>query len=219
MAPLAVRLGQAFRVLVPDLPGFGRSAKPAHTLGLDELADAMDAWMDAEGLPRAAFVGNSFGCQVIVRLALRHAGRVLRAVLQGPTTDSDAPLAVQIARWLMAGFREPLSLYWVLAADRLDCGLRRGVETYLVAFHDRLKDSLPAVTVPVLVVRGDRDRIAPQRWAEEVTRFLPRARLVVLPGVAHTANYTAADALARAIAPFLWNGGELTEPPRDDVVP
>jgi 2-hydroxy-6-oxonona-2,4-dienedioate hydrolase len=46
------------------------------------------------------------------------------------------------------------------------------------------------VAVPVLVVRGSRDRIVSQAWAEAVTRLLPDARLVVIPGVAHVINFS-----------------------------
>jgi 2-hydroxy-6-oxonona-2,4-dienedioate hydrolase len=50
----------------PDLPGFGRSSKPRKVLEMVELADALAAWMARIGLPRAAMIGNSMGCQVIV---------------------------------------------------------------------------------------------------------------------------------------------------------
>ncbi len=43
----------------------------------------------------------------------------------------------------------------------------------------------------------------PQRRAEEATRLLPEARLVVIPGAAHTVNYSAPLELARVVRPFL----------------
>ncbi|MDQ3880940.1 MAG: alpha/beta hydrolase, partial [Chloroflexota bacterium] len=62
---------------------------------------------------------------------------------------------------------------------------------------------LPCVRVPTLVVRGGRDPIVPQAWAEEVARLLPRGRLVVIPGAAHAVNHDAPAALARVVLPFL----------------
>src|SRR5437867_1857927 len=50
MIPTATRLAQHYRVYVPDLPGFGKSAKPSHTLTITELADALAAWMHELGL-------------------------------------------------------------------------------------------------------------------------------------------------------------------------
>ena len=60
--------------------------------------------------------------------------------------------------------------------------------------------------MPTLVVRGSRDQIVPQRWAEEAARLLPMGRLVVIPGAAHTANYSAPMELAHVTRAFLSEG-------------
>src|SRR5919197_5156962 len=90
MVPTAERLAGVCNVYAVDLPGYGKSAKPARILSLPELADALANWMQAARLQRAHLVGNSFGCQIIVEFALRHAARADRLVLQGPTVDPDA---------------------------------------------------------------------------------------------------------------------------------
>jgi 2-hydroxy-6-oxonona-2,4-dienedioate hydrolase len=87
MVPLAEALARDFRVYAPNLPGFGRSNRPADVLDIGGLAEALAAWMAALGLGPAALIGNSLGCQVIVEVALRHRERVACLVLQGPTPD------------------------------------------------------------------------------------------------------------------------------------
>jgi pimeloyl-ACP methyl ester carboxylesterase len=77
------------------------------------------------------------------------------------------------------------------------------VRTFRYALRDRIEARLPLVRVPTLVVRGSRDTIVPQRWAEEATRLLPHGRLVVIPGAAHTLVYKVPAELVRAIRPFL----------------
>ncbi len=204
MVPTAERLAPYFRVYAPDLPGFGRSAKPSHVLNLTELADALDGWMQAVGLERAVLLGNSFGCQIIVEFFLRHPERVERAVLQGPTVDPKARTALQqIIRWQLDSPREPPSLGLVLIRDYRDCGVRRVVRTFQYALQDRIEEKLPHMQIPTMVVRGGRDPIVPQRWAEEATRLLPEGRLVVIPGAAHTVNYNSPLELARVARPFL----------------
>ncbi len=59
------------------------------------------------------------------------------------------------------------------------------------------------MAVPTIVMRGSRDPIVPQEWAEEATRLLPRGRLVIVRGAAHTINYGAPEALLRVVRPFL----------------
>ena len=108
MAPIAEALSAHYRVYVPDLPGFGKSGKPPHVLSLVELSDTLAAWMQEAGLERAAFLGNSFGCQIIADLAVRHPGRVERAVLQGPTMDPRGRTVLrQIGGFLLDMPREP----------------------------------------------------------------------------------------------------------------
>ncbi|WP_234186739.1 alpha/beta fold hydrolase [Shinella sp. NM-101] len=78
-------LAQDFRVIVPDMPGYGRSSK-----GIDkrdsfgDLAGALRGLLDTMGIARAHFAGNSLGGAAALRLALESAERVDRLVLMGP---------------------------------------------------------------------------------------------------------------------------------------
>jgi 2-hydroxy-6-oxonona-2,4-dienedioate hydrolase len=99
MVPFAELLAPCHRVYAPDLPGFGKSEKPAHALSLVELTDALAGWTQAIGLESAAFLDNSFGCQIVADLALRYPELVERVVLQGPTMDPRGRTAwQQVAR-------------------------------------------------------------------------------------------------------------------------
>lgn len=78
-------LAERFRLIVPDMPGYGRSTK-----GLDrkdpfgDLAGAMLGLMDALGVAKAHALGNSLGGACALRLALEQPARVDRLVLLGP---------------------------------------------------------------------------------------------------------------------------------------
>lgn len=213
LLPTLRRLAPDAEVWAPDLPGFGDSDHPRRALSLPELADALAAWMDAVGLSRAAMLGNSLGCQVIGHLALQHPDRVTRAVLVGPTRDPRAHGPVgQAVRLLRDAPREAPSLIPLAVADYLRAGPTRMWRTLLDALSAHVEDRAPHVRVPVLVVRGQRDPIVPQRWAEELTALLPDARLVVIPGAAHAVNYSAPAALVDAVRPSSW--GRTGPPPR-----
>jgi 2-hydroxy-6-oxonona-2,4-dienedioate hydrolase len=208
MVPTAVRLAREYRVYAPDLPGFGHSDKPPRTLDIPELADALVAWMDTAGLERVALVGNSLGCQIIVDSAIRYHARVEKLVLQGPTMDRYArTLRQQLGRGLLDVLREHPSQPLVQTRDYAKFGLRRSLRTFQFAVRDRIEDKLPLVQAPTLVVRGERDPIVSQRWAEEVTQLLPSGRLVVIPGAPHTLNYSTPQAFVRVLRPFLEGAG------------
>lgn len=74
-----------FRVLVPDMPGYGKSSKDIDaTDPFGSLAAAMHALLDALDIPRAHVVGNSLGGACALRMALERPERIGRIVLMGP---------------------------------------------------------------------------------------------------------------------------------------
>lgn len=216
LVPLAERLAARAHVYIPDLPGYGRSDCPAgRDLTVPELADALLAWMDRTGLDRPHLLGNSFGCQVIVDLAARRPDRVDRLVLQGPTMDPHARSAWrQALRWLAVTPFERPSEGLVLLRDLWDLGPRRAVDMIRLALADPIEAKLERVVAPTLVVRGTRDAIVPQRWAEEVAGLLPNGRLVVIERAAHTINYSQPAWLAEVAWPFLTGGDSDGDPAR-----
>lgn len=58
-----------------------------------------------------------------------------------------------------------------------------------------------------MVVRGEHDPIANQRWCEEIARLCPQGHLVIIPGVAHTLCYTAPVELAAVSRSFVKEAG------------
>ena len=215
MVPTAERLSHSYGVFVPDLPGFGKSDKPARALNVSELADALDAWMEAAGIERAVLVGNSLGCQVIAEMAARSPDRVAGVVLTGPTVDpAGRTLYEQFKRLLVDATRERFSLIFVWLRSLFEAGLSRGWQTARHALEDRIEEHLPRVHVPALVVCGERDPVAPRAWAEQVARLLPRGRMVVIPGGPHALNYSAPDELVVLIREFVESEVSATRVPR-----
>ena len=90
-------LAEHFRVIVPDMPGYGRSAK-----GVDQsdpfgyLADTIRGLIDELGIATAHVIGNSYGGAAALRIALDTPGRVGKLILMGPGgigTTRGAPTA------------------------------------------------------------------------------------------------------------------------------
>lgn len=217
MIPLAQLLAEQAPVYVPDLPGFGKSDHPAAPLDIGGLADALAGWMRAVGIARAVLIGNSMGCQVIAELGRREPALVARAVLIGPTIDRRGRSALEQARRLIAvaPYENP-SLVGVQLRDIWSAGLRETLATARYAIEDRIEAKLPELSMPVLVVSGSRDRIAPPRWAAELANRLPRGQLRILEGGGHALNYSAPDQLLSIVAPFL---NQQVETKADDDCP
>ena len=78
-------LAKYFTVVVPDMPGYGRSTKRIdHEDPFGDLAAAMGDLLDVMGVQRAHLVGNSYGGAAALRMALDRPDRVDRMVLNGP---------------------------------------------------------------------------------------------------------------------------------------
>ena len=192
MVPTATLLAHEHPVYVPDLPGFGRSEKPAKELDIPGLAAALLGWLDAAGLDRVVLLGNSLGCQTIAELAAGHPERVRRTVLIGPTMGPECSTALRgLWRVMRDSPHESFTQPFLVAFDYAYAGLPRCYRTFHHALRHPMRARLRDVQAPTLVVRGAQDPIATQPWVEEVTRLLPCGRLVVMPGVGHTVNYSA----------------------------
>jgi aminoacrylate hydrolase len=90
------------------------------------------------------------------------------------------------------------------AAERLrrnDMGVIRRTMVALARFDATSR--LPAVTSPVLVLAGDRDRTVPFACAEALARGLPDARLIVIPDAGHALPYDQPDVFVGAVSQFL----------------
>lgn len=204
MLPTAELLAMRHNVFVPDLPGFGTSDKPTHALSVEELGDFLSVWLEAIGLSQAVFIGNSLGCQVVVDLAMRHPRQVHSAILVGPTVDSVGhTIPHQLWRGIRALFREPLALWLILARDYWSTGTKRLWDTFHWALADPVPVKFSMIHAPVLVVRGSRDLMSPQRWVEEIVKLLPRGQLIVIHYGTHATNFTAPDELVRVITEFV----------------
>jgi 2-hydroxy-6-oxonona-2,4-dienedioate hydrolase len=203
LVPMAQRVARSCRVVAPDLPGFGRSPASSSSLSIAETADLVAAWTGTSSLHAAVVVGHSVGAQVIAELAVRHPAMVGGAVLVAPTVDPQARrVRSQFGCWLANAPSEPLSFNLLAAYELVEVGPQRMVQTVRHAIDDLIEDTLPAVSCPVLLIRGERDRVVPQRWVDHLHRRAPGSQVAVIPEAAHTVVYNAPARLAQIIVDF-----------------
>lgn len=204
MLPTAFHLAPFFRVYLPDLPGFGKSEKPSHTLTLPELVEALARWMQVMDLPPAVLLGNSLGCQIIIHFALQYPQLLTHAVLVSPTMDPHTRSLLQAALRLACDLPgEPWSFLPVLLREYLSTGFHRTLQTLHYALADQPETFLSGVQAPTLIVRGSRDPLVGQAWVEELHRVLPSSQLVVVSGAGHAINFNSPEQLTRVVRSFL----------------
>jgi pimeloyl-ACP methyl ester carboxylesterase len=172
------RVREGVAATVVHLPGMGLP-RPVPPLG--ELAARLLA---AAGEGPLLLVGHSQSCQVVA-IAARDP-RVSAVVLLGPTTDPRLRSATGLlGRWLGTAWAEPWWQVPRILAQWWRTGPRAMMALWRTAAPDRIDHSLQGVQVPVVVVRGTRDRLCPRDWAAALVAAAPRGRLVELSGAAH----------------------------------
>lgn len=232
--PVVERLGATYRLIVPDLLGSGRTAKPLVDYRPDQMADHLRALLAVLGLDRLrGVVGHSQGAAVAVELCHQlPPGAVERlALLDPPPVDG--------LRWLRPFTRltrggrsaellsallphRRLAKLWLgfLYADRrrlrgevlstyAAAAGERGYATATArALHSLARLKLPLEAAPpTLLLWGARDRLFPPRLARGWQARLATSELQVLPATGHCPHEERPEAVALALGDFFSSAG------------
>ena len=222
-------LADEFTVVAWDGPGAGDSSDPPESFRLADFADCLAGFVAALGLGRPYLVGLSFGGALALELYRRHpelpAGLVLVSAYAGwagslPADEgarrlrqvldlADLPPArfAEAVGPTMFGPAAPAALAEAFAASITGfhpVGLRAMARA--VAEAD-LRDVLPRIDLPTLLLYGESDVRAPRAVAEALHAGIPGSQLVVLPGVGHACNIEAAPLFNAEVREFLTRGG------------
>jgi pimeloyl-ACP methyl ester carboxylesterase len=217
MAPLAQRL-HGYRIVVPDLPGFGATLPPPDAWGVDEYAAWVIALLDRLGIERAHVVGHSNGGRVAIAVATAHPGRVGRLVLtdsagirphhglryRGRLATFKLIRAASRWRWVPPVLRDIARRRAALrgSADyRAASGTLRASMVRLV--NADLRPQLARLTTSTLLIWGARDQETPLSDARVMERLIPDAGLVVFEGSGHFAYAEEPDRFCRIVDVFL----------------
>lgn len=195
--PLARVIAERATVYLVDLPGFGGTPKPQHGLLIEDFARLVLAALARDDVGPGVLVGHSMGCQVVVEMARQSPAAADAVVLLGPTTDSRARTALrQGARLLRDIFHESWRSNVVVFTDYLRAGPIWYAKTLPALLGYRIEEKIGALTVPVLVVRGSRDPVAPAQWVEQLAKLCRHGRMVEVAGQPHVVMYDKPEAVA-----------------------
>ncbi len=235
------RLASFARVIWMDKRGTGLSDRVAQDRlpTLEERMDDLRAVMDAAGSERAALFGLSEGSSLCALFAAAHPERTTAFVSYGgfPKQIYDEDFEWMPDREALEEFAEGLREAWEdvggllrlwapTAADepgameQFGRGLQRGaspaaaVAWLEMSMDADVRDILPAIRVPTLVLHRDEDMIIPSECGRYMARRIPDARLVELPGVDHLWWYGDHDALLDEVEEFLTGARRVPESDR-----
>jgi pimeloyl-ACP methyl ester carboxylesterase len=219
--PFYERLAARATVYVPDMPGYGQSARPEWAREPRDLAILVLQAMTKLGLPSATVVGLGFGGFVAAEMATMCQERIARLVLIGAPglqpRDGEIldQMMVDFHEYVMAGFHDEAAFRQAFGDDARrtfkelwdysrEMTARLTWKPYM--FSRRLAPLLREVKTPTLVLHGAEDAIVPVDVAKQYAETLPNATLEVLPQCAHLIEHETPDALSERIATFALAG-------------
>jgi pimeloyl-ACP methyl ester carboxylesterase len=223
--PQVDRLAEEFDVVAWDAPGNGASDDPPPGWRMPEYADCLASFIRALALDRPHVVGLSFGSTLALELYRRHpelprslallgayagwAGSLppeeIAARLTGVERDLAHSPAELASTWLPTlltadappGLAEEL---FAIVADVHPDGTRTMVRAMAEA---DLRDVLPRVAAPTLLLYGELDARSPLRVARDLHERIPGSTLVVVEGAGHMVNVEAPERTTAELRTFL----------------
>lgn len=200
-------LSDEFTVVAWDTPGCGRSSDPPGTFRLGDYADRLAAFIDALGLGRPHVAGLSFGGGLALELYRRHPTVPRTLVLASAYAGWAGSLPAEVVEQRLQSSVSEAELspdefarHWIpgLLTESASAAMVAEVASILSEFHPAgyrvwgrafaeadLRDVLPRIDVPTLLLYGDKDVRAPLSVAQDLHSNIPGSKLVVIPGVGH----------------------------------
>jgi pimeloyl-ACP methyl ester carboxylesterase len=213
-------LSADFRTVTIDQRGWGQSDDaPSYTLA--DLADDAQAVIGALGLDWYVLIGHSMGGKAAQLLASRQPQGLQGLVLVAPSPPSPLGLPLEVRQGMVGAYTSPESVIATvnqvlagnpLGQDDLACVVEdsmRGASAAKAAWpletsQEDISAEVANISVPVLVISGEDDRVDPPSVLRQ--ELLPRLRhveLKVLPGIGHLSPLEAPSELANLIKSFV----------------
>ena len=219
-------LAERFRVVAPDMVGFGYTERSVSTYDLATWTRHAVGVLDALEIDRAHVVGNSFGGSLALSLAIHHPDRVRRLGLMGAvgvpfdiTPGLDAvwgyqPSVKAMAQLLRLFTATPIDDVVGLAEVRYRASIQPGFhESFMAMFPEPRQrwvdamahrdEDIAGLTNPTIIFHGREDQIIPLSNSLRLFELLPDAQLHVFGQCGHWTQIEHADDFNRILADFL----------------
>jgi pimeloyl-ACP methyl ester carboxylesterase len=200
--PALVRNG--YRAIVIDSRGHGRSTRDARPFTYDRMASDVLAVMDTLNLERAALVGWSDGACTALILADKVSARIAGVFFFACNMDPSGTKEVEFGPILKRCFGRHVKDYAQLSAtpDKFEefsdaVGLMQRTQPNYSA------NDLAQINVPVAIVHSEHDEFIKREHAEYLTRSIPNAEFIHLPGVSHFAPLQRPEQFNSVVLAFL----------------
>jgi pimeloyl-ACP methyl ester carboxylesterase len=209
--PVAEKIAEkGFRVIVPDLPGFGKSDALSVPWNTNKYIDWLEKLVKELNLQEFYLLGHSFGGALASKMAVKHMQDVKKLFLvsaacvrKKTNTKKFSAIVAKIVKIFYfvpyyAFFRKAIYKFIIRKSDYVYVeGIMK--ETYLNVVEEDLSFHLPFIKVPTIIIWGDKDELTPISDAYFIEGQIKKSKIIVIPGAGHDLNRKYPEILAEKV--------------------
>jgi 3-oxoadipate enol-lactonase len=220
-------LSDKYRVITPDLPGFGQSQPPPkQPFTMESLADTLHAFLTQLKAIPCALAGLSMGGYMSFAYERKYPTTLKALILVDTKAEADTPdgktgrnkmietvrtsgppaiAAAMLPKMLTPQSIQSRPQLVAQATSIMESCPAQTIEYALSAMRDRsdYRDCLPSVAEPTLIIVGDSDAITPPAVAESMNKSIPHSKLTLIKGAGHLSTMEQPEQVNQAMRQFL----------------
>jgi len=207
-----------YRVIVPDLPGFGKTQAPSAVWGVEEYADFVYQFALQVEIDKYVLTGHSFGGQTAIQFAVTHPEKLEKLVLVSAAGVRRTPgvfkkfvmgtaKLVSFLLYLVPSreLRNNIKNAMYMTIRRRDYVRTQGImrEVFKKVITQDLTAKFSKIQAPTLIIWGEKDELTPVQDAYLMQELIPNSKLEIIPGANHALNFEIPEKLSETIIRFL----------------
>ena len=206
---------QRYKVICPDLPGFGKSQSPTIAWKVDDYVEWLKNFAISLEIEKFVLLGHSFGGRIAIKFAVRYSEKIATLILYEAAGIKSKKTISQFVFFLISKignifsflpfysfFRKVFYRFIVRKKDYLKA---KGVmkNTFLKVIEEDLTSYLAKISVSTLIIWGEKDKITPLNDAYLMKREIPNSELKIIPEMGHAFHHEAPKRLTQVIYQYL----------------
>ncbi len=209
--PIAEQISKkGFKVIVPDLPGFGKSDALLMPWNTNNYINWLELFIKDLNLSDFYLLGHSFGGALSSKIAVKHVQDVKKLFLvsaacvrKKTATKSFSAVIAKIIKLFYflpyyGLFRKAVYKFIIRKSDYVYVeGIMK--QTYLNVVAEDLSFHLPFIKVPTVIIWGSKDEFTPIDEAYFINKQIKNSKLIVVPEAGHDINRKQPEVLAEKV--------------------
>lgn len=190
------------KVLVPDLPGFGKSPPPKYAWSVDDYVDWLNGFCEKQELSQIFLMGHSFGGRIAIKFAVKYPEKLKGLILASSAGIKNKSFSIKLmkegAKLLPRAVRRFLGKFFYRSK-----GIGIMKEVFKNVIEEDLTPCLMQIKTPTLILWGKKDKLTPVKDGYLMKQKIPNSQLEVFENIGHSLRRENPELLIQKIKEFL----------------